>query len=74
MIQTPLPSDLRSRINRHAHLSGLMHAEALRTHLLDELRIMVRAGATFAAIRAYLDAMERDVASRLPRRTHRCPK
>lgn len=59
MTDKPLPSLVRSRVNRIAHSAGLKHATALRTRLLAELRRQVANGRTQTELDNYLDEVER---------------
>lgn len=54
----PLPSEVKSRINRIAHAMAAEHEAATRQRLLDGIQCLAAAGASLQAMHCHLDAVE----------------
>lgn len=54
----PLPSMVRSRINRIAHAAGIRHENDTRARLIDELQRLIAAGSRLPELQRHLDAID----------------
>jgi hypothetical protein len=56
--RSPLPGEVKSRINRIAHAVALQHEASTKQRLLDALQRLASTGAGIKAMHCHLDAME----------------